>query len=141
MLNKIEDINTIRNITKKQLINKIKKAKTDISMIGTIAFDLPWKELEDDLCSKFQNEDFAIHILRESETIIAQYALLNLSQDEYNDYGNLSRGNLIGIKDKVINELKMYLSKSNEGKNIEPPEDKYAQQLGEIYYKEKESIY
>ena len=137
MKNKIEQTEAIINISKEQLIKKIKKAKNDISMIGTIAFDLPWKELRSVITEKFKEDDFTLHILRESETTIAQYSLLNMSQEEESECGNLSRGNLLGIKDRVVRELKEYLIVQNEGNNIEPPEDKYAFELGEIYYKEK----
>lgn len=137
MTKEMERIDSIRNLSKEELIQKIKMANYNISMIGTIAFDLPWKELQNVLGEKFKRDDFTLHILRESETIIAQYALLNVSQEEERDYGNLSRGNLLGIKDKVIRELKEYLAKHNSGDNIEPPEDKYAKKLGETYYREK----
>lgn len=50
------------------------------------------------------------------------------------------QGNLIGIKDKVIKNLKDELSKVNNGNNIEPPEDKYAVELGKVYYEVKENI-
>lgn len=137
MRKEIEKIEEIRNISKEQLLQKIKMAKNDISMIGTIAFDLPWKDLRPVIEEKFQEDNFTLHILRESETTIAQYALLNMSQEEESEYGNLSRGNLLGIKDRVVRELKEYLMGQNNGNNIEPPEDKYAFELGELYYKEK----
>lgn len=137
MIEGMEKMDETRKVSKEQLIEKIKGAKYDISMIGTIAFDLPWQELQDMLKDKFINEKITIHILRESETTIAQYALLTASQGEEADYGNLSRGNLLGIKEKVIREWKEFLVKSNDVNNIEPPEDKYAQKLGIIYYNEK----
>lgn len=133
----MEKIDEIRNLSREQLIKKIEKAKTDISMIGTIAFDLPWQELADVLADKFKRDNFTIHILRESETTIAQYALMTASQDDSADSENLSRGNLEGIKDNVIKGLKNLLKDANDGRNIEPPEDKYASELGEIYYTEK----
>lgn len=133
----LENINLIRQVSRGQLIEKIQSAKKDICMIGTVAFNLPWTELEDALCEKFKSQDFTIRILRESETTIAQYALLMLSQENEGDYGNLSRGNLIGIKDKAIRELKETLGKSNGGRNIEPPEDVFATELGKIYSGEK----
>ncbi len=110
MIEQIKKINDIRNCTKEQLLKKISEAK---------------------------NSSFTIHILRESETIIAQYALLTMSQEEEKEYGSLSRGNLVGIKDKVIKELKEELYKATNGNNIEPPEDKYAADLGKIYYEIK----
>lgn len=133
----MEKIDEIRSFTKEQLIEKMEKAKYDISLIGTIAFDIPWKEIEDVLANKFKRDNFTIHILRESETTIAQYALMNDSQSENMESEGLSRGNLTGIKEKVIKELKEMLNKRNYGNNIEPPEDKYARDLGEIYYSEK----
>lgn len=135
-MNEIEKIDKIRSYTKEQIVEKIKRARFNISMIGSIPFDLPWKDLKDILIDKFKKDSFSIHILRESETTIAQYALLTVSQEE-EDYGNLSRGNLIGIKDKVIKELKEALSEATKGANIEPPEDKFACELGEIFYREK----
>ena len=137
MIEQMKKIDDIRNYTKEQLIKKIHEARQDISMIGSIAFDLPWTQLKDEIINKFKNNNFTIHILRESETTIAQYALLTVSQEEEQDYGNLSRGNLIGIKDKVIKNLKDELSKVNNGNNIEPPEDKYAVELGKVYYEVK----
>lgn len=136
-MEQMEKIDKIRNYSKEQLEEKLKNAKRDISMVGSIAFDFSWKNLQSVLCEKFAKDNFTIHILRESETTIAQYALLTVSQEEENDYGNLSRGNLIGIKDKVVKELKEALAKETEGANIEPPEDRYAQELGKIYFKEK----
>lgn len=136
-MDELKRIDSIRTCTKERLLEKIKSARFDISLIGPIAFDLPWSDLADSLKANFRREDFTIHILRESETTIAQYALLTASQEEDGDYGNLSRGNLIGIKDKVIRELKDLLEESNQGNNIEPPEDKYAKELGKIYYEEK----
>lgn len=137
MLKEMGKINEIRSLSKEQLIQKIKKAKNDISMVGTIAFDLPWRELKDVLAEKFVENNFTIHILRESETTIAQYALMTLSQGDVTTSGSLSRGNLAGIRDKVIKDLKDVLNEINEGKNIEPPEDKFSKNLGEIYYTEK----
>ena len=137
MIEQIKKINDIRNCTKEQLLKKISEAKKDISMIGSIAFDLPWTDLKNVLVKKFKDSSFTIHILRESETIIAQYALLTMSQEEEKEYGSLSRGNLVGIKDKVIKELKEELYKATNGNNIEPPEDKYAADLGKIYYEIK----
>lgn len=136
MMMEMEKIDEIRSISKEQLIRKVEKAKKDISMIGTIAFDLPWQDLEDALKEKFQKKDFTIHILRESETTIAQYSLITLGQEDAN-VESLSRGNLSGIKDKLIKDLKTMLSEVTGGKNIEPPEDKYAEALGEVYYTEK----
>lgn len=137
MIEQIKRINDIRNCTKEQLLKKISEAKRDISMIGCIAFDLPWTDLKNVLVKKFKDSSFTIHILRESETTIAQYALLTMSQEEEKEYGSLSRGNLVGIKDKVIKELKEELCKATNGNNIEPPEDKYAVDLGKIYYEVK----
>lgn len=133
----MEKIDEIRSFTKEQLIEKMEKAKHDISLIGTIAFDIPWKNIEDVLADKFKRNNFTIHILRESETTIAQYALMNDSQSDNMESEGLSRGNLTGIKEKVIKELKEMLNKRNCGNNIEPPEDRYARDLGEIYYFEK----
>ncbi len=130
-------IDEIRSISKEQLIQKIEKAKRDISMVGTIAFDLPWHELGDALAEKFRKNNFTIHILRESETTIAQYALMTLGQEEEAGAESLSRGNLAGIKDKLVKDLKSLLNESNKGESIEPPEDRYAKELGEIYYTEK----
>lgn len=137
MLTEMEKIDQIRSFSKENLIEKLEHAKYNISMIGTIAFDIPWKNLSEVLAKKFEQDSFTIHILRESETTIAQYALMNDSQGNVTDSEGLSRGNLTGIKEKSIKELKEILSKSNHGKNIEPPEDKYARDLGEIYYTEK----
>lgn len=136
MMMEMEKIDEIRSISKEQLIRKVERAKKDISMIGTIAFDLPWQDLEDALKEKFQKKDFTIHILRESETTIAQYSLITLGQEDAN-VESLSRGNLSGIKDKLTKDLKTMLSEATGGKNIEPPEDKYAEELGEVYYTEK----
>lgn len=137
MLKEMGKINKIRSLSKEQLIQKIKGAKNDISMIGTIAFDLPWRELKDDLVEKFVKNNFTIHILRESETTIAQYALMTIGQGDATSSGSLSRGNLAGIRDKVLKDLKDVLNENNEGKNIEPPEDKYARNLGDVFYTEK----
>lgn len=90
MIEQMKKIDDIRNYNKDQLIKKIHEAREDISMIGSIAFDLPWTQLKDEIINKFQNNNFTIHILRESETTIAQYALLTVSQEEEQDYGNLS---------------------------------------------------
>ena len=97
---------------------KLKLAKTEISMIGCIAFDFPWRDLKDVLSEKFKQDNFLIQILRESETTIAQYSLLTVSQEDEEDFSNLSRGNLLGIKDEVIKELKQTLSEATGEKNI-----------------------
>ena len=136
-MTKIETVDKIRKISKEQLIDRIKNAKKNICMIGTIAFNLPWEELMDDLSAKFKHNDFVIHILRESETIIAQYSLLTLSQEEEGEYENLSRGNFVGIKEKTIRDLKATLKEVANGKNIEPPEDMFAKELGTLFYSEK----
>lgn len=133
----LETVDKIRRISRKQLLGKIKDAKSEICMIGTIAFNLPWTELKEELCKKFQQDNFIIRILRESETTIAQYALLTLSQENEGEFGNLSRGNLIGIKEKTIRELKSALKETTSGKNIEPPEDVFATELGNLFYTEK----
>lgn len=133
----IETIDKIRRISRKQLLEKIKEAKSEICMIGTIAFNFPWAELTEILCQKFQQNNFMIRILRESETVIAQYALLTLSQENEGEFGNLSRGNLIGIREKTIRELKSALNEITLGKNIEPAEDVFATELGNLFYTEK----
>lgn len=136
-MTKIETVDKIRKISKEQLIDRIKKAQKEICMIGTIAFNLPWDELMDSLIEKFKQDDFIIHILRESETTIAQYSLLTLSQEEEGEYENLSRGNFVGIKEKTIRDLKATLKEVTDGKNIEPPEDVFAKELGTLFYSEK----
>lgn len=136
-MNDFEIFNNIRKISRKQLIEKIENANNEICMIGTIAFNLPWADLTEILCQKFKQNNFTLHILRESETTIAQYALLTLSQENEGEFGNLSRGNLNGIKEKTIRELKSALKEITSGKNIEPPEDVYATELGNLFYTEK----
>lgn len=132
-----ETFDRIRKISREQLLEKVKNARNEICMIGTIAFNLPWSELTDELCRKFKQDNFIIHILRESETTIAQYALLTLSQEDEGEFGNLSRGNLVGIKEKTIRDLKTALKTATCGKNIEPPEDVFAIELGTLFYTEK----
>ena len=106
-------------------------------MIGTIAFNLPWEDLADSLSEKFKQDNFVIHILRESETTIAQYSLMTLSQEGEGKFENLSRGNLVGIKEKTIRDLKAVLKEVTGGENIEPPEDIFTTELGNIFYTEK----
>lgn len=127
----------IRKISREQLLDKIKSAENEIFMIGTIAFNFTWTDLANALCQKFKKDNFVIHILCESETTIAQYALLTLSQENEDEFGNMSRGNLMGIKNNTIRELKSVLSEANSGKNIEPPEDVFAKELGNLFYTEK----
>lgn len=136
-MSNLEKIDRIRRISRAELLEKIKGAESEICMIGTIAFNLPWSELKKQLCEKFRKNDFIIRILRESETTIAQYALLTLSQENEEHFGNLSRGNLMGIKEKTIRELKSSLKEATSGKNIEPPEDVFAKELGALFYNEK----
>lgn len=136
-MTKIENVDKIRKISKDQLISKVKNAKKEICMIGTIAFNLPWEELVDSLSEKFKQDDFLIHILCESETTIAQYSLLTLSQEDEGRFENLSRGNFVGIKEKTIRDLKAVLKAVTDGKNIEPPEDVFATELGTLFYSEK----
>lgn len=132
-----KSIDEIRKISRDQLLEKVKNAEKEICMIGTIAFNFPWAELIDNLGEKFRSTDFSIRILRESETTIAQYALLTLSQEDNSEYGNMSRGNLVGIREKVIRDLKNTLKEVTDGKNIEPPEDIFATELGNLFYTEK----
>ena len=106
-------------------------------MIGTIAFNLPWEDLADSLSEKFKQDNFVIHILRESETTIAQNSLMTLSQEGEGKFENLSRGNLVGIKEKTIRDLKAVLKEVTGGENIEPPEDIFTTELGNIFYTEK----
>ena len=136
-MGQLETVDKIRRISKEQLLEKIKNAKYEFCMIGTIPFNLPWTELTEELCRKFKQDNFIIHILRESETTIAQYALLTLSQENEGEFGNLSRGNFVGIKEKIIRELKLALKEATLGKNIEPPEDIFATELGNLFYTEK----
>lgn len=133
----LETVDKIRRISREQLLEKIKESKNEICMIGTVAFDLPWEQLTEQLCKKFQQNNYAIRILRESETTIAQYALLTLSQENEGEMESLSRGNLMGIREKTIRELKAALKVTTSNKNIEPPEDVFATELGNLYYTEK----
>jgi len=131
---------SLREYNREQLMEELKKAERNICMIGTIPFDLDWEELKDILIPKFLNGDLNIQILRESETIIAQYALLMSGQIEDRILDkSLSRGNLNGIRDRVLKQLKEELVAATMGeeKGIEPPEDTYAKDIGKEYYSAK----
>ena len=62
-----------KELSKKQLLQKLQEAKQSISIIGATVFDLDWEYLlninsNDGLAWKFFNiENFSIRILRESE--------------------------------------------------------------------------
>jgi len=134
---------------REELIKKIALAEKSLSIIGVTVFDLPWKKLIDGdidekstkkypkLSEKFfaDSSVFQIRILRESENLIAQYALL--SQGNSNSNGNsISRGNLTGVKEAVLKELKnslMVYAKEHKIKDgLEPPEDVYKDELTKI---------
>jgi hypothetical protein len=143
---------TKKEYTKDELLVKVGNAKKSLCVIGATVFDLPWKELIDGkitlsngeainvakLGEKFfsGSNDFQICILRESENLIAQYALL--SQGKLADEGiSFSRGNLNGVKENVIKELKEELVTYAKSKNIkntglEPPEDIFKKELTRI---------
>jgi hypothetical protein len=131
---------SLREYSREQLMEELKKAEKNICMIGTVSFDLDWEELKDTLVPKFLNSDLNIQILRESETIIAQYALLMSGQIEDRILDkSLSRGNLNGIRDRVLKQLKEELVAATKGgeRAIEPPEDTYAKDIGREYYSAK----
>jgi hypothetical protein len=147
-----EAIETKKAYTKDELLVRIGKATKSICIIGATVFDLPWKELidgeitlssgevrkVDKLEDKFfsSSNDFQICILRESENLIAQYALL--SQGKSADEGSsFSRGNFNGVRENVIKELKDELvayaaSKNIKNTGLEPPEDIYKKELTRI---------
>jgi hypothetical protein len=104
MANKYPQKTEQKEFAKGQLLKKIKDAHNEISIIGATIFDLPWKEILESIRERFFNTGLKINILCESETMIAQYALLSQGSDDGSD--NYSRGNLNGVKEKVLKELK-----------------------------------
>jgi len=143
-------VNIKKEYNKYDLLEKIGEAKKSLSVIGATVFDLPWDQLIDGtitpsngktkkitgLGEKFfsGSNNFQIHILRESENLIEQYALL--SQGKSDDESS-SRGNLNVVREKVVKGLKQGLisyAKSNDKKitGIEPPEDIFKKRLAEI---------
>lgn len=130
-----------KELSKQQLLQKIHAAKQSISIIGATVFDLDWDDIldansNDGLAWKFFNIDnFTIRILRESENLIAQYALLSEGvADE--DESSFSSGNLNSVKTRIVSSLKKglveYAKKTGRGQvGIEPPEDVFKKELKE----------
>lgn len=141
-----------RECSKHMLVEKIKTAQKSLSIIGATVFELDWDDLLKDqkdkngkvvqrgLAWKFFNEGFTIHILRESETLIAQYVLLSQGVSEEST-GSYSRGNLNGVREDIIKVLKNGLidyARNNgikdgiKGVGLEPVEDVYKKELNKL---------
>lgn len=141
-----------RECTKNMLVEKIKMARKSLSIIGATVFELNWDDLLKDqtdkdgkvirhgLAWKFFNDGFTIQILRESETLIAQYVLLSQGGSEEST-GSYSRGNLNGVREDILRVLKNglvdYAQKNGikdgiKGVGLEPIEDVYKKELNKL---------
>lgn len=124
-----------RELNKQELMEKIKSAKNEVCILGAIAFDLDWEYLLGSESDKnglkwkfFNNSNFTLRILCESENLIAQYTLLSQGDDR------LLKGTLESVKGKILGVLKRELSRYAESNmhsmvGIEPPEDVFKKDL------------
>ncbi|MBD5131201.1 MAG: NUDIX domain-containing protein [Clostridiales bacterium] len=128
-----------KEIRKDELVKIIKAARKSISILGATVVDLPWADLvRDGLGEKFfeKSNDFTIRILCESESLISQYALL--SELNSGARGTYTRGNLNGVKQNVLSELKAelidYAKKHNiQATGLEPPVDTMKKELNAAF--------
>ena len=115
---------------KEELLNLIRQAKSQIRVLGAVAFNLPYDEkdkesgkmLKEVWFEKINAGDLHIEIICESESSLNYSSLISTNKRVSGEGRSYNIGNLMIIKNAPLQKVREYLA-NNNCKHIEPEED------------------
>ena len=110
-------------MNREQLLDKVKKAKKRIRVLGAVAFDLPYEELREDWYKKINAGQLVVEIICETEAELNYDALISADRKVSGEERGHELGEFLRVAHEPILNLKHYLRDRNCA-HIEPPNPK-----------------
>lgn len=120
---------------REELLAKVKQAKKCVRILGTVSFDLPYKEIMNDAnwLHKINNEELKVEIICESESDLTYNSLISANRKVSGQDRSYDIGNFMRIKNEPKIQVRDELVRNN-CKHTEPKGDIKGRENEEQYF-------